>query len=115
MSLIIYTKDINTKQFGIKQIDKVLFKKLMYNEIHKKCRFSIPKEKITKEFGIEFEQSQEPEKKAEELEYQIDDDLLTDQINLELDIDNDQNQNENIDMGRSITCQETYLTNLRNF
>jgi len=52
MSLIIYNQDTN--QYGIKKIDRILFKKLMYNEIHKRCRFSIPVENIVKEFGPEY-------------------------------------------------------------
>lgn len=52
MSLIIYNRD--NKEYGIKQIDESLFKKLMYNEIHKRCRFSIPVENIVREFGSEY-------------------------------------------------------------
>lgn len=55
MSLIIYSKDNNNREYGVKKISNILFKKLMYNEIHKKCRFSIPKENLTKEFGITFD------------------------------------------------------------
>ena len=68
MSYIIYSKNINNTndtinninnttnniQYGIKPINNKLFKKLMYNKIHKKCKFSISKEKIKNEFGIEF-------------------------------------------------------------
>lgn len=54
MSLIIYSKDCDKKEYGVKQIDNSLFKKLMYNEIHKRCRFSIPVENIIKEFGSEY-------------------------------------------------------------
>lgn len=54
MSLIIYTKDSNKKEYGVKQISNSLYKKLMYNEIHKRCRFSIPVENIVKEFGPEY-------------------------------------------------------------
>ena len=52
MSLIIYSKNSDNKEYGVKQIDNVVFKKLMYNEIHKRCRFSIPVENIVKEFGL---------------------------------------------------------------
>lgn len=52
MNFIIYSKDGCELEYGIKKIDKILFKKLMYNEMHKRCRFSIPKENIEKEFGI---------------------------------------------------------------
>lgn len=54
MSLIIYSKNSDNKEYGVKQIDNVVFKKLMYNEIHKRCRFSIPVENIVKEFGPEY-------------------------------------------------------------
>ena len=53
MNLIIYSKDVNNQEYGVKQINNTLFKRLMYNEIHKRCRFNIPKENITKEFGLE--------------------------------------------------------------
>lgn len=51
MSLIIYNTCFNSnpneaKTYGIKQIDTTIFKKLMYNQIHKQCRFSIPIENI---------------------------------------------------------------------
>lgn len=52
MSLIVYTKNTSTQEYGIKQIDPILFKKLIYNEIHKKCRFTIPKENLEKEFDL---------------------------------------------------------------
>ena len=55
--MIIYSKPDNL--FGIKQIDKHTFKKLMYNEIHKKCRFTIPKEKIESEFDTKLNINQE--------------------------------------------------------
>lgn len=54
MSLIIYSKNTDNKEYGVKQIDNVVFKKLMYNEIHKRCRFYIPLENIVKEFGPEY-------------------------------------------------------------
>lgn len=53
MCFIIYNKDITGNQYGIKEIDNNLFKKLMYNEIHKRCRFTIPLENIIKEFNLE--------------------------------------------------------------
>jgi hypothetical protein len=52
MSFIIYFKSDSKNSAGIKQINESLFKKLMYNEIHKKGRFVIPKSKIEKEFSI---------------------------------------------------------------
>lgn len=78
MSLIIYSKDINNQEYGIKQINNTVFKRLMYNEIHKRCRFSIPKENITKEFGLEFDldTNQKIEQKPEIIsEEDIDSDL----------------------------------------
>jgi hypothetical protein len=59
MSLIVYSKNNSKSEYGIKQIDNTLFKKLMYNEIHKKSRFTIPKEKIIKEFDISFNNNEE--------------------------------------------------------
>ena len=50
MSFIIYSKSDSINSVGIKQINDTVFKKLMYNEIHKKGRFVIPKSKIEKEF-----------------------------------------------------------------
>ena len=50
MSLIIYNNSDSKNLCGIKQINDSIFKKLIYNEIHKKCRFIIPKTKIEKEF-----------------------------------------------------------------
>ena len=50
MSFIIYSKSDSKNSVGIKQINDTVFKKLMYNEIHKKGRFVIPKSKIEKEF-----------------------------------------------------------------
>ena len=54
MSLIIYSTDNDKNKFGVKQIDNSLFKKLMYNEIHKICKFSVPIDNIIKEFGLEY-------------------------------------------------------------
>jgi len=92
MNLIIYTKDNINQLFGIKQIDNVLFKKLMYNEIHKKSRFSIPKEKITKEFGISFDEVHEQNKEQEFSNDLSSNDLSSNEINLEFD--NDENKNQ---------------------
>lgn len=50
MSLIIYSKSDSKNSLGIKSINDSIFKKLMYNEIHKKGRFVIPKSKLEKEF-----------------------------------------------------------------
>ena len=50
MSFIIYSNSDSKNSAGIKQINDTVFKKLMYNEIHKKGRFVIPKSKIEKEF-----------------------------------------------------------------
>ena len=55
MNLIIYSKDVNNQEYGVQQINNTLFKRLTYNEIHKRCRFTIPKENITREFGLEFD------------------------------------------------------------
>ena len=55
MNLILYSNPDSKNLYGIKQIDNRLFKKLMYNQIHKKCRFVIPKEKIEKEFDTKLE------------------------------------------------------------
>ena len=52
MSFILYSKSDSNNFTGIKQISNTLFKKLMYNEIHKKGRFIVPKNKIEKEFGM---------------------------------------------------------------
>lgn len=54
MSLIIYSKLNSKNSCGIKQINDSVFKKLMYNEIHKKCRFVIPKNKIENEFDTKL-------------------------------------------------------------
>lgn len=51
MSLIIYSNERIPNQYKIKQISENVFNKLMYNEIHKRCRFVIPKDKIESEFG----------------------------------------------------------------
>jgi hypothetical protein len=53
-SLILYSNKDSKNLYGIRQIDNVLFKKLMYNEIHKKCRFVVPKEKVEKEFDTKL-------------------------------------------------------------
>ena len=50
MTFIIYSKPDSKNLCGIKQINDIVFKKLMYNEIHKRGRFVIPKSKIEKEF-----------------------------------------------------------------
>jgi hypothetical protein len=50
MSLIIYSKSGSKNSLGIKTINDSVFKKLMYNEIHNKCRFVIPKIKLENEF-----------------------------------------------------------------
>ena len=50
MSLIIYSKSDSKNSLGIKSINDSVFKKIMYNEIHKKGRFIIPKSKLEKEF-----------------------------------------------------------------
>lgn len=50
MSLIIYSKSDSKNSLGIKSINDSVFKKLLYNEIHKKGRFVIPKSKLEKEF-----------------------------------------------------------------
>lgn len=52
MSLIIYSDVNSPNQYGIKQISDIVLKRLAYNEIHKKCRFNIPREKIEEEFGV---------------------------------------------------------------
>lgn len=52
MSLIIYSKFDSKNSCGIKQINDSTFRKLMYNEIHKKGRFVIPTSKLEKEFEI---------------------------------------------------------------
>jgi hypothetical protein len=96
MSLIIYTKDAIHQEYGIRQIDNGLFKKLMYNEIHKKCRFSIPKEKITKEFNFEFEQKSEleTELKCQKNKSQINSEF---EYDLESELETELNDNTNDD------------------
>lgn len=94
MNFIIYTKDNINQSLGIKQIDNVLFKKITYNKIHKKHKFSIPKENITKEFGVVFEQNHSqnnlsPNKIISDLDDNSDSDL-DDNTNL-----NDQNHSQN--------------------
>ena len=59
MSLVLYSDKDAENLCGIKQIDNSIFKKLMYNEIHKKCRFTIPREKIEKEFDTKLETNQD--------------------------------------------------------
>jgi len=59
MSLIIYSKTNSKNLYGIKQINELTFKKLMYNEIHKKCRFVIQKNKIEQEFEIKLNVNKE--------------------------------------------------------
>lgn len=86
MSLIVYSKDSNANIYGIKEIDDIVFKRLMYGEIHKKCRFSIPKENLIKEFGtkINFDQiineknNKELEQKKKKL-YDLDDNIKKEQ------------------------------------
>jgi len=85
MNYIIYTKNANNQEYGLKEINNRLLKKLIYNEIHKKCRFSIPKEKITKEFGIHFEQENE-------IDLNIDSNI---NLNIDSNIDYDKNENNN--------------------
>jgi len=124
MSLIIYSKNSENKEYGVKQIDNSLFKKLMYNEIHKRCRFSIPVENIIKEFGHEYSnlvntinstnidldnennENNENSKSLEDIKVDIIDDNLDDGINVN-------NKNSNIDvlyMGELNQSQlETYL------
>lgn len=50
MSLILYSDKSSKNLCGVKQIDNIIFKKLMYNEIHKKSKFIVSKEKIEEEF-----------------------------------------------------------------
>ncbi len=53
MSLIIYSKNTNPQEYGIRQITNSLLKKLIHNKIHKKCLYSISREKIIEEFKID--------------------------------------------------------------
>lgn len=100
MSLIIYTKNINNQEYGIKQINKKMFKKLMYNEIHKRCRFSIPKENITKEFAIDFNDESTDDDKMQqyhtniELDNELDENIILDENN---ELDNELNVNNELD------------------
>jgi hypothetical protein len=55
MSLIVYHDEKSINKYGIKKIENTLFKKLIYNEIHKKFRFTIPKDKFEKEFETKLD------------------------------------------------------------
>ena len=50
MSFIIFSDPSNKNLCGIKQINEIIFKKLMYNQIHQNERFIIPKRKLETEF-----------------------------------------------------------------
>ena len=105
MSLIIYSKDVNNQEYGVKQINNTLFKRLMYNEIHKRCRFNIPKENITKEFGFEFDLDLNTNKKIEqktETEHDLDLKLDVESDELFSDMNGDLDNLNNLDNGSNL-------------
>ena len=101
MCLIIYSKDINKNEYGIKQISNSLFKKLMYNEIHKRCTFSIPIENIINEFGKE--NIDLTKFKPNSTQHLNSNSNIIENKNLDLDFDFDLNLDLDLDLDHSNT------------
>lgn len=92
MSLILYNNK-ETNNYGVKQIDNRLFKKLMYNEIHKKSRFVIPKDTIEKEFDTKIELDTKLEINSPEVNIIIMPTLSKNQLETYLDIFQEETDN----------------------
>ena len=87
MSLVIYHDNNRPNKFGIKHISDTMLKKITYNQIHKKFRFAIPKEKIETEFDTKLNTT-EPN-----VETILMTELSSDQLNTYLELYEDESNN----------------------